>query len=74
MPAEFVHCHHYVPTNRGGTDEFSNLRILNKMAHILIHATDAQTINKYLDMLRLNNDAIKKVNEYRKMCNLEPIS
>ena len=74
LPAEFVHCHHYVPVSLGGTDEFKNLRILNKFVHILIHATETQTINKYLDMLQLNPTAIKKINDYRKKCNLESVS
>ena len=72
--AEFVHCHHYVPVSLGGTDDFKNLRILNKFVHILIHATEIQTIKKYLDMLQLNQAIIKKINEYRKKCNLESIS
>lgn len=74
LPAEFVHCHHHVPVSLGGTDEFSNLRILNKFVHILIHATETQTINKYLDILQLSHVAIKKVNSYRKKCHLESIS
>lgn len=74
LTAEFVHCHHYLPVSLGGTDEFKNLRILNKSVHILIHATKVQTIKKYLDMLQLNPTAIKKINDYRKMCNLESIS
>lgn len=24
VPAEFVHCHHYVPVSLGGADEFNN--------------------------------------------------
>ena len=74
LPAEFVHCHHYVPVSLGGADEFKNLRNLNKFVHILVHATETQTINKYLDMLQLNPTAIKKINDYRKKCNLESIS
>lgn len=74
LPAEIVHCHHYMPVKVGGTDDFKNLRILNKFVHILIHATKTQTIKKYLDMLKLNQTAIKKINNYRKLCNLEPIS
>jgi RNA-directed DNA polymerase len=74
LPAEFVHCHHYVPKSLGGTDGFNNLRILNILIHILVHATDVQTIRKYLDMLNPNNKAIKNLNDYRKKCNLEPIS
>lgn len=74
LPAEIVHCHHYVPVKLGGIDGFKNLRILNKFVHILIHATETQTIKKYLDMLKLNRTAIKKINNYRKLCNLESIS
>ena len=36
LPAEFVHCHHYIPVSLGGTDEFKNLRVLNKFVHFLI--------------------------------------
>jgi len=74
LPAEMVHCHHYMPVKVGGTDDFKNLRILNKFVHILIHATKTQTIKKYLDMLKLNQTAIKEINNYRKLCNLESIS
>lgn len=63
-----------MPVKVGGTDDFKNLRILNKFVHILIHATKTQTIKKYLDMLKLNQTAIKKINNYRKLCNLESIS
>ncbi|GIN41524.1 group II intron reverse transcriptase/maturase [Heyndrickxia oleronia] len=74
IPAEFVHCHHYKPINLGGTDEFRNLRILHKYIHVLVHASDTQTIFKYLKILNLDDIAIKKINEYRKKCNLEPIN
>ncbi|MFT9600284.1 group II intron reverse transcriptase/maturase [Mesobacillus sp.] len=72
-PAENVHCHHYLPLSLGGTDEFKNLRILNITVHKLIHATENQTIKSYLSILNLNDEAIKKVNNYRRECNLEPI-
>lgn len=73
LPAESVHCHHYLPFSLGGTDEFNNLRVLNKFVHILIHATETQTINKYLELLKPDKTAIKKINSYRIMCNLESI-
>ena len=68
ITGESCHCHHYVPVNLGGegADEFNNLRVLNKFVHILIHATEVQMINKYLDMLQLNPTAIKQVSDYRK--------
>lgn len=74
LSAEYVHCHHYLPIHLGGLDDFENLRILNKFVHILVHATDCQTINKYLQLLKLNDEAVKKINVYRKKCNLESIS
>ncbi|WP_407604949.1 HNH endonuclease, partial [Pseudomonas aeruginosa] len=74
LPAELVHCHHLVPTGLGGTDEFNNLRILKKDIHILVHAVDVQTIKKYIDKLRPSSEVINKIDNYRKMCNLEPIS
>ncbi|MEK3992684.1 group II intron reverse transcriptase/maturase [Robertmurraya sp. FSL R5-0851] len=73
LPAEHVHCHHYVPISLGGTDDFKNLRIIDKFAHKLIHATNSETINKYLKLLNLKSQAIEKVNNYREKCHLEPI-
>lgn len=73
-PADFVHCHHHIPVGLGDTDEFNNLRILYKFAHILVHAAETQMINKYLDKLKFKQPAIRKVNAYRKKCNLESIS
>lgn len=74
LTAEEVHCHHYIPSSFGGTDSFDNLRIINKFVHILIHAKEMQTIKKYTGMLELSQIEIKKINNYRKMCNLESIS
>ena len=71
--AEDVHCHHYKPTNLEGTDEFKNLRILHKDVHRLIHATKDETINRLIKFLQLTDEQIKKVNQYRKFCNLELI-
>ena len=40
--------------------------------HMLIHATQQETINKYLRILKLDNEALKKVNSLRKVAkNLE---
>lgn len=74
LTAEEVHCHHYIPSYLGGTDSFDNLRIINKFVHILIHAKEMKTIEKYTGMLELSQIEIKKINNYRKMCNLESIS
>jgi len=60
-----MQCHHKKPKELGGTDEYKNLVWLNANIHKLIHATQSETINKYLDMLNLDNKAIKKVNSLR---------
>jgi retron-type reverse transcriptase len=41
-----VHCHHVLPVHLGGSDKYSNLRILHKDVHKLIHATQNQTIER----------------------------
>jgi len=74
LSAEDVHCHHYLPRNLGGTDEFTNLRIIHKAIHKMIHLTDVDTIRKYAEKIELNKSSLSKVNQYRKLCNLEPIN
>ncbi|MGE6375770.1 HNH endonuclease signature motif containing protein [Peribacillus muralis] len=69
-----VHCHHFKPKSLGGTDDFKNLRIIHFDVHRLIHATANKTIANYLNELKLDNEQMKKVNQYRKACNLEEIS
>ncbi|PEW81423.1 hypothetical protein CN445_29310, partial [Bacillus cereus] len=39
----------------------------------LIHATKKQTIEKYLKGLLLTDEQFKKINQYRRACNLEKI-
>lgn len=73
LPAEFVHCHHHIPVNLSGTDKFNNLRILHKDVHKLIHATKDETIGRLINSLKLTDGQVKKVNQYRKSCNLELI-
>lgn len=73
LSAEQVHCHHYVPLQFGGTDEFKNLRIIHKSLHILVHATKKDTIKKYVEEQKVNSKDLLKINVYRKKCNLEPI-
>lgn len=73
LPAELVHCHHYVPISLGGTDTFGNLRILNKFVHKLIHAKNTQTIDKYRRLINPDKKQLRRINTYREKCNLEPI-
>ncbi|WP_339193568.1 group II intron reverse transcriptase/maturase [Paenibacillus sp. FSL W8-1287] len=72
--AEEVHCHHYLPRNNGGSDKYDNLRILHRDVHKLIHAVSHQTIIELKLILDLNGHTMRKVNQYRKMSNLEMIN
>ena len=74
LKADEVHCHHWKPTSLGGTDEYSNLRIVHENVHKLIHATTKETINKYIDLTGCN-DCYKlvKLNKWRIIAELEPI-
>ena len=68
-----IHCHHKIPKNLGGNDNYQNLIIVHKDVHKLIHAVKAETIYKYLEVLNLNKGQLKKVNSLRKEAQLEPI-
>lgn len=71
--ADEVHCHHVTPKNLGGDDTFKNLVIVHKFVHRLIHATNENTIFKYLDLIKPNNKQLTKINQYRLKCNLTEI-
>jgi len=58
-------CHHKKPKADGGTDDYKNLVWLKSDVHKLIHATQPDTIRKYLDKLSLDKKAVQKVNSLR---------
>ncbi|MGE7091832.1 group II intron reverse transcriptase/maturase [Lysinibacillus sp. NPDC048646] len=70
LVAEEVHCHHRIPRLMGGTDEFKNLVIVHRNVHKLIHATETETIERYKSLLQLDGKQLKKLNQFRKKCNL----
>lgn len=70
LEASDAHCHHILPRYIGGTDEFSNLVIIHKCVHKIIHSNNPQMIEQYRHMLKLNKKELEKINKYRKKCNL----
>ena len=60
-----IHCHHKIPLNMGGSDEYSNLIIVHTDVHILIHSTDVETISKYLKQIKPDSKAMAKINILR---------
>ncbi len=63
---EDMQVHHIKPKQDGGTDEYNNLTIVSYEIHKLIHATKLDTIEKYLKLVKLDKDAMKKLNKLRK--------
>jgi RNA-directed DNA polymerase len=68
-----IHCHHVIPKHLGGTDEYNNLRIVSDSVHRLIHAKEIDVIEKYLKILNLNKDQIKKLNTLKSKANMEKV-
>ena len=58
-----IHCHHKVPLENGGTDRYKNLVIVHRDVHILIHATQPETIQVYLDRIGPTQTMLKKINK-----------
>lgn len=66
-----IHCHHNVPKHLGGTDEYKNLIIVSSDIHRLIHATKPETIQKYLEQLKLDAKQLRKLKNLRKLANVD---
>lgn len=69
-----IHCHHKVPKSNGGTDRYQNLVIVSETVHKLIHATQKETVETYLSLVKPNKIMLEKLNKYRKLAKLEPIN
>jgi hypothetical protein len=59
--------------SKGGNDKYNNLMLIDSEIHVLVHATTEKTIKYYKEMLNLNSESIRKINELRKMIGCEPI-
>jgi group II intron reverse transcriptase/maturase len=68
-----VYCHHLLPREAGGRDNYGNLMIVREEIHILIHAKKQETIDKYLAILRLNKKQLTKLDRIREKVGRQPI-
>lgn len=68
-----LHCHHKLPMELGGGDEYQNLIIVCNPVHRLIHATSVQVIEMLLRELNLDLKQRKKLNKLREMMGLEAV-
>ena len=71
---EDIHCHHKLPKDMGGKDNYQNLIIVREAVHTLIHATTQPTIERYLALLYLDKKQIAKLNKLRVEAGKEPIA
>ncbi|KAF1303810.1 group II intron reverse transcriptase/maturase [Enterococcus sp. JM9B] len=60
-----MHCHHKIPYHLSKDDKYSNLIIVKPEVHILIHATKEDTIQRYMTLLNLNDEQVKRLNKLR---------
>ena len=67
------HCHHKIPKEQGGTDQYNNLIIVSISVHRLIHAVTDEVIKKHLDFIRPTDKQLDKINQLRKLCKLPAI-
>ncbi len=74
MEVHDIHCHHKVPTSKGGTDEYSNLILISKAVHTIIHATSETTIKQYLNVKHFDKSNLDKLNKLRILAEMPPIN
>jgi len=66
-----IYCHHKTPKEHGGTDEYKNLVIVSEDVHRLIHATNPETIRKYLEKVQIIASQLKTLNKFRNLAHVE---
>ena len=69
-----IHCHHKNPRERGGSDRYENLVLVCEPAHKLIHATQDETIRRYMSVLCLDKEQMDSLNRLRKKANLKSLT
>lgn len=65
--------HHKTPKHSGGTDEYSNLVMIKNIIHKIIHIVDEEKLSKYLEIAKLNDKQIIKINNFRKLAGNQQI-
>lgn len=68
-----VHCHHKVPKELGGKDNYQNLILVLPEVHRLIHASREVTIRMYMDALKPNEKQLERINKLRTEANRDLI-
>lgn len=74
MDAHDIHCHHKQPVSLGGIDAYENLVLVCSAVHVIIHASNDETIEKYLKPLNLDKSKLAKLNKLRVKAEMPPIT
>ena len=69
-----IHCHHKIPKEIGGTDEYKNLILVTELVHKLIHATRKDLLLSLISTLNLTTNQMENVNSLRRMAKLPIIA
>lgn len=67
-----IHCHHIKPLHCNGDDKYTNLIILHKEIHKIIHMTNTNEIINIINKFKIQNK-IDKINELRIKANMEEL-
>lgn len=68
---EEIYCHHIIPKEAGGNDEYKNLSIVHTDIHKLIHSISKNEITELTSKFNLDTTQIEKLNKFRKKLQLE---
>lgn len=73
LSVDDIHCHHKKAKEKDGTDEYSNLILVDRDVHKLLHAKKLETIEYYMDLLNIKATELRKVNRLRQLLELPVI-
>ena len=69
-----IHCHHKLPKNLGGGDEYGNLILVLESVHRLIHAVDMQEISLLRRHLNMDKKQLANLNKLRMLAKMPEIN
>ena len=69
-----IHCHHKMPKESGGGDEYANLILILEPVHRLIHAKAEEIIARYCTLLNLDQKQLVLLNKLRCLAGLPEIN
>jgi hypothetical protein len=58
-------CHHKTLWSVTKDDSYSNLVLITRDVHRLVHSTESEIIQKYIRLLNLNKEQLVKINKLR---------